>query len=160
MVNVNKQNDNTAYLLHAVDLCRTVYIDQLSISLIVHRRFRGENRSSPPTDGVPISRLDQSMWVLWWTKSIWVGCSRYFPRISLLKISFHHLSTLILFTHFVSFHYIRLCDGASGVIWRHPCYSQTFNKSTPSHLIPRLGSMSDISWGHFFLLLDKVINFT
>ena len=30
-------NDNTAYLLHTVYLCRTVYIDHLSISLTVRR---------------------------------------------------------------------------------------------------------------------------
>ena len=27
-------------------------------------------------------------------------------------------------------------DGASGVVGRHPCYSQTFNKWASSHLIP------------------------
>ena len=26
--------------------------------------------------------------------------------------------------HFVSFHFIRHCDGASGMVSRHPCYSQ------------------------------------
>ena len=46
---------------------------------------------------------------------------------------------LCLHTHlinFVSFHFIRLCDGASGVVGRQPYYSQTFNKGASSHLIP------------------------
>ena len=31
-----------------------------------------------------------------------------------------------LLIHFVSYNFIRPCDDASGVVGRHPCYSQTF----------------------------------
>ena len=56
---------------------------------------------------------------------VWVGFSWGFSRFPLPEISFHHFSTLI---SSISFHFIRPCDGASGVIDRHPCYSQIFNK--------------------------------
>ena len=49
------------------------------------------------------------------------------------------LSQISLYTHpihLVSFHFIHLCDGASDVVGRHPCYSQTFNRGASSHLIP------------------------
>ena len=55
---------------------------------------------------------------------VWVGFSRSFSRFPLPQISFHHFSTLI---SSISFHLIRPCDGASGVVGRHPCYSQTYN---------------------------------
>ena len=47
----------------------------------------------------------------------WVGFSRGFFRFPLPQISFHHFST-----HH-SFYFINLCDGATGVVRRHPCYS-------------------------------------
>ena len=92
-------------------------------------------RRSTPTAGVP----SPSMWVSWWTKrglgrfltgfrggrnGVWVGFSRGFSRFLLPPISFHHFSTLI---SSISFHFIRPCDGASGVVGRHPCYSRTYN---------------------------------
>ena len=60
---------------------------------------------------------------------VWVGFSRNFSRFLLPQISFHHFSTL---NSFVSFHFIRLCDGASGVVSRHPCYSRTYMGATCS----------------------------
>ena len=65
---------------------------------------------------------------------VWVGYSRDFSRFPLPQISFHHFSTLI---SSISFHFISPCDGASGVVGRHPCYSQTYNLGASSHLIPR-----------------------
>ena len=55
---------------------------------------------------------------------VWVSFSRGFSRFPLPQISFHHFSTLI---SSISFHFIRPCDGASGVVGRHPCYSRTYN---------------------------------
>ena len=55
---------------------------------------------------------------------VWIGFSRGFSRFPLPQISFHHFSTLI---SSISFHFIRPCDGASGVVGRHPCYSRTYN---------------------------------
>ena len=49
-------------------------------------------RRSPPTAGVPSSRLGPSMWVSWWTK-------RGLGRFPLPQISFHHFSTLISRTY-------------------------------------------------------------
>ena len=60
---------------------------------------------------------------------IWVGFSRGFSRLPLPQLSFHHFSTL---TSSISFHFIRPCDGASGVVGRHPCYSRGFIASHPS----------------------------
>ena len=73
---------------------------------------------------------------------IWVGFSRGFSRFSLPQISFHHFSTLI---SSISFHFIRPCDGASGMVGRHPCYSRTYNVGTSSHLIPRADLVLDTS---------------
>ena len=53
---------------------------------------------------------------------VWVGFSRGFCRFPLPQISFHHFSTFI---SSISFHFISPCDGASGMVGRHPCYSRT-----------------------------------
>ena len=65
---------------------------------------------------------------------IWICFSRGFSRFPLPPISFHHFSTLI---SSISFHFISPCDGASGVVDRHSCYSRTYNIGASSHLIPR-----------------------
>ena len=96
-------------------------------------------RLSPPTAGVPSSRLGHSMWVSWWTK---LGLGRFFSgflSFSLPQISFHHFSTLV---SSISFHFISPCDGASGLVGRHPCYSRTYNIGASSYLIPR----PDLCW--------------
>ena len=54
---------------------------------------------------------------------VWGGFSRGFSRFLLPQISFHHFSTII---SSISFHFICPCDGASGVVGRHPCYSRTY----------------------------------
>ena len=73
---------------------------------------------------------------------VWVGFSRGFSRFPLPQISFHHFSTLI---SSISFHFISPCDGASGVVGRHPCYSRTYNIGASSHLIPRPDLVLDTS---------------
>ena len=73
---------------------------------------------------------------------IWVGYSRGFSRFPLPQISFHHFSTLI---SSISFHFVSPCDGATGVVGRHPCYSQTYNIGASSHLIPRPDLVLDTS---------------
>ena len=73
---------------------------------------------------------------------VWVGFSQGFPLFPLPQISFHHFSTLI---SSISFHFISPCDGASGVVGRHPCYSPTYNIGASSHLIPRPDLVLDTS---------------
>ena len=45
----------------------------------------------------------------------------------------------------ILFHIISPCDGASGVVGRHPCYSLTYNLGASSHLIPRPDLVLDTS---------------
>ena len=73
---------------------------------------------------------------------VWVGFSWGFSRFPLPQISFHHFSTLI---SSISFHFISPCDGASGVVGRHPFYSRTYNIGASSHLIPRPDLVLDTS---------------
>ena len=80
---------------------------------------------------------------------VWVGYSRGVSRFPLPQISFHHFSTLI---SSISFHFINPCDGASGLVGRHPCYSRTYNIGASSHLIPRPDLVLDTSWGY---LIDR-----
>ena len=91
---------------------------------------------------VPSSRLNHSKWVLCGRNGVWVGFSRDFSRFPLLKISVHYFSILTLF---ISFHFIRPCDGATGVVGQHPCYSPSFNVGASSHLIPRPDLVLDTS---------------
>ena len=70
---------------------------------------------------------------------VWEGFSRGFSSFPLPQISFHHFSILI---SSISFHFISPCDGASGVVGRHPCYSRTYNIGASSHPIPR----PDLVW--------------
>ena len=76
---------------------------------------------------------------------VWVGFSRGFSSFPLPQISFHHFSAPI---SSISFHFISPCDGASGVVGRHPCYSRTYNIRASSHLIPRPDLVLDTSWGY------------
>ena len=73
---------------------------------------------------------------------VWVGFSWGFSLFPLPQISFHHFSILI---SSISFHFISPCDGASGVVGRHPCHSLTYNIGTSSHLIPRPDLVLDTS---------------
>ena len=107
-------------------------------------------RRSPPTAGVPSSRLGPSMCGFRGGRNgVWVGFSRGFSRFPLPQILFHLFSTLI---SSISFHFIRPCDGASDVVGRHPCYSRTYNMGASSHLIPRPDLVLDTSWGYLFML--------
>ena len=82
---------------------------------------------------------------------VWVGFSRGFSRFPLPQISFHHFSTLI---SSISFYFIRPCDGASGVVGRHPCYSRTYNMGASSYLIPRPDLVLDIVEDIFILYMS------
>ena len=99
-------------------------------------------RRSPLIAWVPSSRLGHSMWFRGGRNGVWVGFSRGFSRFPLPHISFHHFSTLI---STISFRFIRPCDGASGVVGRHPCYSRTCTIGASSHLIPRPDLVLDTS---------------
>ena len=79
---------------------------------------------------------------------VWVGFLRGFSRFPLPQISFHHFSTLI---SSISFHFISPCDGAPGVVGRHPCHSLTYNIGASSHLIPRPDLVLDTSWGYLLI---------
>ena len=82
-------------------------------------------RRSPPIAGVPSSRLGYSKWSSWWTKRSvgWfiLRVSPFSPITSFIP-QFLHIHLI----HFVSFNFIHPCDGASGVVRRHPWYSQIF----------------------------------
>ena len=86
-------------------------------------------RRSPPTTGVPSLHLGPPCGFRGGRNGVWVGFSRGFFRFPLPQISFHHFSTL---TSFISFHFISPCDGASGMVGRHPCYSRTYNLGASS----------------------------
>ena len=66
---------------------------------------------------------------------VWVGFSRGFSRFPLPQISFHHFSTLI---SSISFHFIRPCDGTTGVIGRYPCNSDFQCITSQFHYISTL----------------------
>ena len=85
------------------------------------------------------------MWVSWWTKRnlgrFFSGFLPFSPATNVITLFFYpHL------THFVSFHFIRLCNGATGVVGWHPCFSLAFNIGVSSHLIIRPGPFSDTIW--------------
>ena len=61
---------------------------------------------------------------------VWLGFSGGFSRFPLPQISFHHFSTLI---SSISFHFISPCDGATGLVGRHPWYLRTYNLGASSH---------------------------
>ena len=88
------------------------------------------------------SRLGHCIWVSWWTKLSLGRFPRGFSRFSLSRNSFHHFFSFI---HFVSFYFIDPYDGASEVVGRHHCNSQTLNIVASVHLIPR----------HDLILLDS-----
>ena len=84
------------------------------------------------TAGIPSSRLGHSMWISRWTKRdlgmCFLGLHPISPTTNFIPPFLHtHL------INFVSFQFISPCDGATGVIGRHPCYSLTFNIGTSSH---------------------------
>ena len=100
-----------------------------------------------------------SMWVSWWTKRslgrFFSGFLPYSPTTNFIPPFLHtHL------IHFVSFHFISICDGATGVVGLHPCYSLT-NIGASTHLISRSGHVTDNSRGCFiFYLATDVLSFT
>ena len=88
----------------------------------------------------------------WWTKRslgrFFSGFIPFSPTRNFIPPFPHtHL------THFVQFYFIRLCDGTSGVVGRHPCYSKTFSKGALSYLVPRPGPLLDTSWGYMLYFL-------
>ena len=84
-----------------------------------------------------------------------VGFSRGFSCFPLPQISFHHFSTLI---SSISLHFIRPCDGVTGMVGWHPCYSLTYNIGASSHLIPRPDLVLDTSWGYFYFMSISLLN--
>ena len=137
------------YLLHTGWLKKKYNIELKQILYIHSGLVAQAVRRSPPTAGVPSSHLGPSMWVSWWTKR---GLGKFFSGFlpfPLPQISFRHFSTLI---SSISFHIISPCDGASGMVIRHPCYSRTYNLGASSHLIPRPDLVLDTSWGCLFIV--------
>ena len=105
-------------------------------------------RYSPPTAGVPSSRLGHSMWVSWLTKRglgmLFSGFLPFFPYHKCHSAISPHSSRLF---HFISFLQPLWCC----VVCPHPRYSLTFNIGASSHLISRPGPVSDTSWGRCLL---------
>ena len=83
---------------------------------------------------------------------VWVGFSWGFSCFPLPQISFNHFSTLI---SSISLNFICPCDGATGVVGRHPCYSLTYNIGASSHLIPQSDHVLDKSY-LFIHLIPKI----
>ena len=112
-------------------------------------------RSSPPTAGVPSSRLGPSIWVSWWTK--W-GLGRFFTGFLPVSPTTNFIPP---FLHTHPFHFIRPCDGASGVVGWHPCYSWTYNIGA-SFLDPTLcwTRVEDIYVGSVAEVFLKVLGVT
>ena len=97
-------------------------------------------RRSPPTAGVPNSRLAHSMRVSQWTK---LSLGRFFLGLLFFSLARNFIPPFLHTNphsfNFVSFHFIHPCDGTSGVVDRY-FYSQTFNKKKgflASHLSTR-----------------------
>ena len=76
---------------------------------------------------------------------IWVGFFSGFLRYS-FTTNFIPPFSLAHFSYFVSFNFIHPCNGATGMLGRHPWYSQIFNVGTSLHLFPRPGPESDTTW--------------
>ena len=74
------------------------------------------------------------VWVSWWTKR---GLGRFFTGFLPFSPTTNFISPCLHTHSSISFHFIRPCDGVSGVVGRHPCYSRTYNIGASSHLIPR-----------------------
>ena len=90
---------------------------------------------SLPTAGVPSSHSSHSMWFSWWVnQSLGSGLLPFsFATNSISPFLHTHL------IHFVLYHFICPCDGASGLVSRRPCYSQTtkYRGSITSHSLIR-----------------------
>ena len=87
------------------------------------------------------SALDHSILLSWWTKRCPCRCFGFisFPSTTNFTPPCLHSHRI----NFVSFHFIRSCAGAKGVVGRHPCYSLTFNIGASSYPIPRPDHVSD-----------------
>ena len=85
------------------------------------------------TAGISISRFGHSMWFHGGRNGIWVGFLRISPVYPTKNFIPPLLHTHAI--HFVSFHFFSPCNGATGVVGRHRCYSQIFNEGASSHLI-------------------------
>ena len=83
-----------------------------------------------------ISRLCYSIFFSWWMKrGLCRFCSEFLPVSLATNFIPQFLQTHLI--HFVSFHFINPCWGATGVVGRHPCHLLIFNIGTSSHLILR-----------------------
>ena len=70
---------------------------------------------------------------------ILVGFTRIFTSFTRSQISSHHFSAFI---SFVSFHFIRTCDGASSVVDLHPSFTNTFTHRIGASSLPTSGPSS------------------
>ena len=108
-------------------------------------------RRSPPIARIPNSCLGHSMCFSRWMN---LSPGRFLSGFLSFSLAIYFISVL-LHTHLV--HFICPCDGATGVVGRHPCYSRTYNIGVSSHLIPRPDLVFDASWGYLFIYKkDKI----
>ena len=61
---------------------------------------------------------------------VWIGFSWGFSSFNPTNFILSSLHNYLI--HFVSFHFIRTFDGASGIVDQHPCFAKTFITSQPS----------------------------
>ena len=106
----------------------------------------------PPLGSRTTSRLGHSMWVSWWKKR---SLGRFFSGLLPFSLPTNFVPPFLdtHLVHFVSFHYICAYDGASGVVARHPSYSQIFNKGASSRVILCPGPFLHTSWYFFIPIL-------
>ena len=104
-------------------------------------------RRSPPTAGVPSSRLGHSMWVSWWTIR---GLVRFFSRFLQFSPSTNFVPPFLHthLIHFVSFHQPLWWCVRRG---RPTALLLTdLQYGASSHLIPRPDLVLDTSWGYLY----------
>ena len=83
-----------------------------------------------PTAGVLSLHLSHSMWISWWVK--W-SLGRFFLGVSPI-FPYHKFHSIISPHSSHSFHFIRPCDDATGMVGWHPCYSHRLSIKGLHHI--------------------------
>ena len=89
-------------------------------------------RRSPPTAGVPSSRLGRSMWFSWWTKR---SLGRFFSWFLLISTTTNFIPSF-LHTHLIQFvSFLSPCVWCDSMVGRNTCYLLIFCIGASLHLI-------------------------
>ena len=123
-------------MLYESSLTWSLPVNQINVCLDCGLVAQAVSRS-PPTAGVPSSRLGPSMWVLWWMKR---GLGRFFSGFLPFSPTTNFIPPFLhtYLIHFVSFH---------PPLWW--CIRR--GRPAPLHLIPRPDLVLDTSWGYLFI---------